>query len=168
MTNVDLLKIIGIIFTLLLVGFFAGIEVAFVSANKFSFELKRKQGLRSGKILSQLLEQPVKFIGTAIFGLTLTIVVYGLLVGEFLSPLWDWIEKHFTASFSAYIKYLRLIFETLLSTLIILIVQFSFRAFSGQRMILCYLFLRKWVSSIFLMDYFRLLHPFFLNPLNGY
>lgn len=129
MTNVDLLKIIGIIFTLLLVGFFAGIEVAFVSANKFSFELKRKQGLRSGKILSQLLEQPVKFIGTAIFGLTLTIVVYGLLVGEFLSPLWDWIEKHFTASFSAYIKYLRLIFETLLSTLIILIVQFSFRAF---------------------------------------
>lgn len=129
MSNVDLLKIIGIIFTLLLVGFFAGIQVAFVSANKFSFELKRKQGLRSGKILSQLLEQPVKFIGTAIFGLTLTIVVYGLLVGEFLSPLWDWIEKHFTAAFSSYIKYLRLIFETLLSTLIILIVQFSFKAF---------------------------------------
>lgn len=129
MNNVDLLKIIGIIFTLLLVGFFAGIEVAFVSANKFSFELKRKQGLRSGKILSQLLDQPVKFIGTAILGLTFTIVVYGLLVGEFLSPLWDWIEKHFTESFSAYIKYLRLIFETLLSTLIILIVQFSFKAF---------------------------------------
>lgn len=129
MNNVDVLKIVGIIFTLLLVGFFAGIEVAFVSANKFSFELKRKQGLRSGKILSQLLEQPVKFIGTAIFGLTLTIVIYGLLVGEFLSPLWDWIEQHFTSAFSAYIKYLRLIFETLLSTLIILIVQFSFKAF---------------------------------------
>lgn len=129
MNNVDVLKIVGIIFTLLLVGFFAGIEVAFVSANKFSFELKRKQGLRSGKILSQLLDQPVKFIGTAILGLTLTIVIYGLLVGEFLSPLWDWIERHITSTFSAYIKYMRLVFETLLSTIIILIVQFSFRAF---------------------------------------
>ncbi|MFT3950013.1 MAG: hemolysin family protein [Agriterribacter sp.] len=129
MNNVDVLKIVGIVFTLLLVGFFAGIEVAFVSANKFSFELKRKQGLRSGKILSQLLDQPVKFIGTTILGLTLTIVIYGLLVGEFLSPLWDWIEQHITSAFSAYIKYMRLIFETLISTIIILIVQFSFRAF---------------------------------------
>ena len=53
MTDVDVLKLVGIILTLLLVGFFAGIEVAFVSANKFSFELKRKQGLRSGRILSE-------------------------------------------------------------------------------------------------------------------
>ncbi|MFT3703802.1 MAG: hemolysin family protein [Agriterribacter sp.] len=128
MNNVDLLKIIGIVFTLLLVGFFAGIEVAFVSANKFSFELKRKQGLRSGRVLSQLLENPVKFIGTTIIGLTITVVVYGLLVGEFLSPAWDWIEKHFTDTFSGSVKYLRLIFETLLSTLIIVIVQFSFKA----------------------------------------
>lgn len=128
MADVDILKLVGIILTLLLVGFFAGIEVAFVSANKFSFELKRKQGLRSGRILSQLLEQPVKFIGTTLVGLSLVVVIYGLLVGEFLSPLWDWIEKHLATSVSAYVKYLRLIFETLLSTLILLIVQFSFKA----------------------------------------
>lgn len=128
MTDVDILKLIGIISTLLLVGFFAGIEAAFVSANKFSFELKRKQGLRSGRILSQLLEQPVKFIGTTLVGLSLSVVVYGLLVGEFLSPLWDWIEVHLAASFSDYVKYLRLIFETLISALILLVVHFSFRA----------------------------------------
>ncbi|MCO5241610.1 MAG: hemolysin family protein [Chitinophagaceae bacterium] len=128
MTDVDILKLIGIILTLLLVGFFAGIEAAFVSANKFSFELKRKQGLRSGRILSQLLDQPVKFIGTTLVGLSLVVVVYGLLVGEVLSPLWDWIEVHLAASFSDYVKYLRLIFETLISALILLIVQFSFRA----------------------------------------
>lgn len=128
MADVDVLKLVGIILTLLLVGFFAGIEVAFVSANKFSFELKRKQGLRSGKILSQLLDEPAKFIGTTLVGLSLVVVVYGLLVGEFLSPLWDWIEVHLAASFSDYVKYLRLIFETLLSTLILLIVQFSFKA----------------------------------------
>ncbi|HEX5026982.1 MAG TPA: hemolysin family protein [Agriterribacter sp.] len=128
MTDVDILKLVGIIFTLLLVGFFSGIEVAFVSANKFSFELKRKQGLRSGRILTHLLDHPVQFIGTTLVGLSISVVVYGLLVGQFLSPLWDWVEKQLTSSFSAYIKYLRLIFETLLSAIILLIVQFSFKA----------------------------------------
>jgi len=129
MNEFGLLKIIGIIITLLFVGFFAGIQVAFISANKFSFELKRKQGLRSGRVLAQLLEHPVKFTGTTILGLTLCIVIYGLLVGQALSPLWDYIELHLSASFSAYIKYLRLIFETLLSSLILIIILFSFKAF---------------------------------------
>ncbi len=157
MGDVDILKLIGIILTLILVGFFSGIEVAFVSANKFSFELKRKQGLRSGRILSQLLEEPVKFIGTTLVGLILTIVIYGLLVGEFLSPLWDWIEMHLKASFSAYVKYLRLIFETLLSALILLVVQFSFKAFFRAK--------NDSVLSLFaqfgLLDFLhRILHPF--------
>lgn len=129
MNEFGLLKIIGIIITLLFVGFFAGIQVAFISANKFSFELKRKQGLRSGRVLAQLLEHPVKFTGTTILGLTLSIVIYGLLVGQVLSPLWDYIELHLSSSFTAYIKYLRLIFETLLSSLILIIILFSFKAF---------------------------------------
>ena len=129
MSQFGLLQIIGIIITLLFVGFFAGIQVAFISANKFSFELKRKQGLRSGRVLSQLLEHPVRFTGTTILGLLLSIVIYGLLVGQVLSPLWDYIELHLSASFSAYIKYLRLIFETLLSSLILIVVLFSFKAF---------------------------------------
>jgi CBS domain containing-hemolysin-like protein len=129
MNEFGLLKIIGIIITLLFVGFFAGIQVAFISANKFSFELKRKQGLRSGRVLAQLLEHPVKFTGTTILGLTLSIVIYGLLVGQVLSPLWDYIEQHLSSSFSAYIKYLRLIFETLVSCLILIIILFSFKAF---------------------------------------
>ncbi|MBN8857384.1 MAG: HlyC/CorC family transporter [Sphingobacteriales bacterium] len=129
MNEFGLLKIIGIIITLLFVGFFAGIQVAFISANKFSFELKRKQGLRSGRVLAQLLDHPVRFTGTTILGLTLSIVIYGLLVGQVLSPLWDYIEQHLSSSFSAYIKYLRLIFETLLSSLILIIILFSFKAF---------------------------------------
>ncbi len=129
MNEFGLLKIIGIIITLLFVGFFAGIQVAFISANKFSFELKRKQGLRSGRVLAQLLEHPVRFTGTTILGFTLCIVIYGLLVGQVLSPLWDYIEQHLSSSFSAYIKYLRLIFETLLSSLILIIILFSFKAF---------------------------------------
>ncbi len=41
MTDVGIL--VSIIFVLLLVGLFAGIEAAFVSANKFSFELKENR-----------------------------------------------------------------------------------------------------------------------------
>jgi hypothetical protein len=41
---------IAIIVSLLLIGFFAGIEIAFISANKLSIELNRKQGTKSGKV----------------------------------------------------------------------------------------------------------------------
>ncbi|MGN6494036.1 MAG: hemolysin family protein [Agriterribacter sp.] len=125
MTDIGIL--VSIILILLLVGLFAGIEAAFVSANKFSFELKRKQGLRSGRILSDLLENPSRFIGSIIIGLVFTIVLYGLLVGSILAPVWDWIELNLGTSY-AYIKYLRLIFETLISAFLLIFVQFSFRA----------------------------------------
>ena len=55
-----ILALIGL--SLLLAGFFQGIEVAFVSANKISIELKKKQGLRSGRILSEFLV-PMNFAG---------------------------------------------------------------------------------------------------------
>lgn len=51
-----ILACIGV--SLLLAGFFTGIEVAFISANKISIELKKKQGLKSGRILSEFLESP--------------------------------------------------------------------------------------------------------------
>lgn len=125
MTDIGIL--VSIILILLLVGLLAGIEAAFVSANKFSFELKRKQGLRSGRILSDLLENPSRFIGSIIIGLVFMIVLYGLLVGSILAPVWDWIELNLGTSYS-YIKYLRLIFETLISAILLIFVQFSFRA----------------------------------------
>ena len=47
--------VIWFILTILLMGFFAGIEMAFYSANKMSIELKKKQGLASGQILDQFI-----------------------------------------------------------------------------------------------------------------
>lgn len=128
MIDVGILLIVPFVFVLLFVGLFAGIEVAFASANKFSFELKKKQGLKSGRIVSELLEDPSKFISAVVIGLTLFIIIYGLLVGSILAPLWDWIEVNIGTSYT-YIKYMRLIFETLLSGLLLLFIIFSFRAF---------------------------------------
>ena len=58
--------ILSIVGTLLFIGFFAGYEIAFVTANRLSIELKKKQGKRSGAILAQFIESPARFIGTCL------------------------------------------------------------------------------------------------------
>ncbi len=124
----DWMALIAIIASLLLIGFFSGIEIAFVSANKLSIELNRKQGTYSGKIWGAYSDKPTRFIGTTLVGLNIVLVIYGLLIGSMLEPVWNWIAAKFSPSASEYIKYIRLIFETFLSTLILLFVEFIFKA----------------------------------------
>ena len=49
---IDWYSIVFFLLTLLLMGFFAGIEMAFYSANRLSLELKKKQGDSNMEILS--------------------------------------------------------------------------------------------------------------------
>lgn len=122
-----ILALIGL--SLLLAGFFQGIEVAFVSANKISIELKKKQGLRSGKILSEFLDSPAKFIGTTLIGLNIVLVFFTLLVPAYLDSMWDLLKKYaFVDEVAPYFKYIRLVFDTIMAGLIFLLVKFSFRA----------------------------------------
>ncbi|MFN5646861.1 MAG: hemolysin family protein [Sphingobacteriales bacterium] len=122
-----ILALIGL--SLLLAGFFQGIEVAFVSANKISIELKKKQGLRSGRILSEFLESPAKFIGTTLIGLNIVLVFFTLLVPAYLDSIWDLLKKYaFVDEVAPYFKYIRLVFDTIMAALIFLLVKFSFRA----------------------------------------
>jgi CBS domain containing-hemolysin-like protein len=53
--------VIWFVLTILLMGFFAGIEMAFYSANRMSIELKKKQGRASGQILDQFIDHPCLF-----------------------------------------------------------------------------------------------------------
>jgi len=80
-------KLIFIGLSLLLIAFFAGIEIAFISANRLNIELKKKQGKRSGAILAQHLEAPSKFLGACLVAISLLMVVYGLLVSDVLKVL---------------------------------------------------------------------------------
>ncbi|MBX9785285.1 MAG: hemolysin family protein [Chitinophagaceae bacterium] len=112
----------GIAFCLLLIGFFTGLETAFASMNRFSVELKKKQGITSGRILSAFADQPGRFIGATLVGLTLAVVVYGLLVHGFIDPLWKKLPSVLQG------KYLRLFLELSITTFIVLFVEFSFMA----------------------------------------
>ena len=125
----DWIALFAIIISLLLIGFFSGIEIAFVSANKLSIELRKKQDTYSGRIWGEFADKPAKFIGTTLVGVNIVLVVYGLLVGQFLYPLWHYIEIKLPVSFADYVKYIKLLVETILSTLIVLIIEFVFKAF---------------------------------------
>lgn len=110
----ELFIISGIIITIIFIGFFAGYEIAFVSANRLSIELKKKQGKSSGIIVSKFLEEPAKFIGTCLIGLNVFLVIYGLLFSLLLkTSLWN--------PFHIENEYIKLIVDTCLSTIIVLI-----------------------------------------------
>jgi CBS domain containing-hemolysin-like protein len=110
----DVSTIIGIVSTIVLIGFFAGYEIAFVSANRLGIELKKKQGIRSGIIVSQFLEEPAKFIGSCLVGMNIFLVIYGLLFSQLLkNSLWN--------PFDIKNEYLKLVIDTFSSTTIVLI-----------------------------------------------
>ncbi|MFW2478293.1 MAG: hemolysin family protein [Sediminibacterium sp.] len=110
----ELYTIVWIIISLIFIGFFAGYEIAFVSANRLSIELKKKQGKQSGIILSDFVDNPAKFIGTCLIGLNSILVIYGLLFDEFLKGIaWN----------PANVKneYLKLFIDTVISAVVVLI-----------------------------------------------
>jgi CBS domain containing-hemolysin-like protein len=110
----QLYTIIWIVLSLILIGFFAGYEIAFISANRLSIELKKKQGLRSGIILSNFMESPAKFIGTCLIGLNIVLVIYGLLFTSFLKSIaWNPLEVEN--------EYLKLVIDTIISTFVVLV-----------------------------------------------
>lgn len=106
--------ILYIIVCILLIGFFAGSEIAFISANKLNIELRKKQGTFTGKILATFMENPSKFIGTSLVGVNVLLVIYGLLS----SQVTEKVLKHYNITLSEYPK---LAVDTLAATLIILI-----------------------------------------------
>lgn len=112
----DTSKLVGLIITVLLTGFFSGMEAAFASANKLGIELRKKQGIRTGRILADFTENPPRFIGTSLAGTCIVIVVYGILVSDYMHPFW---EHALSGSLNS--PYLRLFVEVLLATAVILL-----------------------------------------------
>lgn len=105
-----------VLITLLFSAFFSGVEIAYISANKLQIELQKKQGLLSGKILSQFLQHPGQFIGTTLIGNTIMLVLYGTFMAFLLDePL----RAFYSGSFDN--EAVILLSQTVLSTILVLI-----------------------------------------------
>lgn len=104
----------AIVASLILVGFFSGYEIGFVSANRLNLELKKKQGHTSAKIIAQFLLAPTQFIGTCLIGLNISLVIFGIQFESLLDSL-IW-EKWQVGPYSI------LLGNTVLSTLVVLFI----------------------------------------------
>lgn len=71
-------------------GFFAGIEMAFFSANRFGIELKKKQNRPGAELLSRFFDNPELFLGTALLGFTISLVCFSLMFSIVMQPLWNY------------------------------------------------------------------------------
>jgi CBS domain containing-hemolysin-like protein len=101
----------------LLAGFFAGLETAFANVNKLSIELKKKQGRATGKILASFNNNPSRFLATSLLGLTIVLVIYGILFAGFFQPLWS---EVLSPEQNISVQPLLLFIEVVLATLILL------------------------------------------------
>jgi putative hemolysin len=154
------LVLLGIIIAFLLAGFFAGVEVGFVSLNRLSVELRKKQKSKSAILLSGYLEEPARFISAMIVGIIITLTIYGLLVDELLVPLWKQTESHLSSDFIPYFQYIRILFDLIISTGAFLIYFFFCRAiFSSKSDTLMY-FIAP-VLSFFYRLFYPIAHYFF-------
>jgi CBS domain containing-hemolysin-like protein len=111
--------LVWIVIAWLMIAFFSGIEVAFASANKLAIELKKKQGLSSGIILSNFVDHPAHFLGTSLVGFNIFLVIFGLMVGETFLPLWNWLITKIPYA-GSYVNAGRLFVETLVASVFIL------------------------------------------------
>lgn len=106
---------------MLLSAFFSGMEIAFVSANKIHIEIEKKQEGFLAKVLTKLTKKPSKFIATMLIGNNIALVVYGLYMGELLMNWFVSLQPNSTGIVYSLLTNFRLLSQTLISTLVILL-----------------------------------------------
>lgn len=156
-----------IFLSLLFSALFSGLEIAFISASKLKMELDKKQS--KTKWLFSIYNSPSKLIATLLLGNNIALVLYGFAIANVLEqPI-----QQFLGSLSTN-ELLILLFQTILSTALILIVaeflpKIIFRknpnrillVFSAPLFIIYYLFLPfvtfiNWIAKALFRLIFRL------------
>jgi CBS domain containing-hemolysin-like protein len=109
-----------LISAILLSAFFSGIEIAYISVNKLKLELeKNRKGVRA-RMLHTLTQSPSRFIATVLVGNNLALVIYSLIMGEWLTPL---IKTAYIGQFGSQgADVASLILQTIAATILILFV----------------------------------------------
>lgn len=106
-----------ILITLVLSAFFSGMEIAFLSANKLKIELDKNKGILSARLIANFTKQPAHLISAMLVGNNIALVVYGIAIAKKLEPLLGgYLPSDLNNDFLVFL------FQTVISTLIILIV----------------------------------------------
>lgn len=105
-------QLIVIFASILLSAFFSGMEIAFVSANKFQIELEKKKEGITARIVGRLTENSSKFITTMLIGNSISLVVFSFFMGQFIIGM---------LPLSGLNDFTILSIQTLISTIVILV-----------------------------------------------
>ncbi len=101
---------------LILSAFFSGMEIAFVSANKIYLEIEKQQNGFNARFLNFITKNPSRFIATMLVGNNISLVIYGIFMGDRILQLF-FPETLLGGAISIHIVFI----QTVISTIIILI-----------------------------------------------
>lgn len=106
------MEFIGLFITLLVIAYFSGTEIAFLSANKLRIELLKEKGKNTAKIISEFNNNPSRFISTMLIGLNIALVIFGSMMAKLIRP-----ERF---PFLPHDEVSLMIIETLITTVLVL------------------------------------------------
>jgi CBS domain containing-hemolysin-like protein len=109
-----------VVVSLLFSAFFEGMEIAYVSSNKISIEIEKKNNSFSSKTLSKLTSNPSKFIVSMLIGTNLALVVYGYFMGDILMDVFKQLSKFNFPLLELLLNDFNLLTQTIISTIVIL------------------------------------------------
>lgn len=105
-----------IIICLALSAFFSGMEIAFVAANRIYLEIEKQQLGFNAKFLNFITQNPSRFIATMLVGNNISLVIYGIFMGDRILQLF-FAETLLSGAISIQVVFI----QTVISTIIILI-----------------------------------------------
>jgi CBS domain containing-hemolysin-like protein len=76
--------VVIVVVSVLLSGFFSGMEIAFTSANRLRMEIDRKRGGFVGRIIDLFATKPGEYITTMLVGNNIVLVVYSLYMTKLI------------------------------------------------------------------------------------
>jgi len=100
---------------LVLSAFFSGMEIAFVSSNRIFIEIEKNKATITARILQFITKNPSRFITTMLIGNNISLVVYGIFMGDKI------IQLIFPTLENVELPLEILFYQTLISTGIILL-----------------------------------------------
>ncbi len=146
--------------SILLSAFFSGMEIAYVSANKFQVELEKKKEGFTSKIVSKLTSKSSKFITTMLVGNNISLVVYSFFMGKLIV---GFLPVNTLNEFTV------LFIQTAISTLVILVSaeflpKVIFRIYANEMLWffapLAYFF---YIAFYFISDFISVISDYFLK-----